>query len=776
MIEEALRKRGLPSNKIKVFSADGEDPSPDQMVLEPLAYSWLWQGLPEWQMLDPAKLVNTTLPGTTMFPAKKATIQTQIRALAQEVRKQKSPSTVLWFVTDHGTKGKGPWGNNIELWHEKLNVGELRDLMDEFPSQTRMVSVMSQCYSGGFANLLYTKAWQVHGNRCGFFSTVANREAYGCFPETAKQERVGHAYRWIRGMRWARTYEEVHRHVLLQDLTPDVPITTSDIYLEDVLRRQARQQKSTLTKHVDARLRRIWSKPHASLQPEIQLMRDIEKRFYLPSYKYLHQVWRDLKRHRDEIKVFKQYEETWQQVWKEIQRGTVMAFYQLNPQIGQSVEAELSRPEIDTQTRETGRQLYDSYLAYMKKNPPIEQRLHRLHKRHQDVTKKIHLMYIHEAALLRVAVRLKRMAGLDYLRTAGGRTRRSHLQNLTRCEATPIGGKPFRTVLQAEGDLRESKKPRMLARISRKQLLPAWLGIGFQPAAQGWNARFEKMAPGAVEVSNVAEQSPAAQSGLKTGDIVVAVGGKMLQIDNEIRDIVMLSPVEKDTFFLVARQGKMLTLKVRLRALDPGTMTASAVPHQHQPSDPPHWGDPSQPDTTVPPGHPNDLGTPPPPHTWVEPDTDVYGLQRVPRRQQPRQRAAPTGKLRMTDVEGKTIQFPAKRGPSLAFFWATWCEGCKSMVPMIKKVQSRYQKRGLSVFAVTTDRPSMLKPFLKQWGSRFPFRVAIDQDNALGRQHRIDAIPQVMVFRPDGSVALHVRRFQENSFPQIESTIRSLLP
>lgn len=779
MIHEALQKRGVSSQKIKIFSSDGEDTAPDQMLLEPLQHGWLWQGLPEWQILDPAKLINTALAGATLLPAKKVTIQKQMRALAQRIQKRKSPSTVLLFVTDHGTKGKGPWGNHIELWHEKLNVAELRDMLEEFPAQTRVVSVMSQCYSGGFANLLYRRSWQVHGNRCGFFSTVANREAYGCFPETAKQNRVGHAYRWIRGMRWAQTYDQVHRHVLTEDLTPDVPIATSDIYLEDLMRRQARKQKSTLTKIVDAKLRQIWRKPHATLRDEIQLLRRIEKRFYLPSYQYLHEVWRDLKQHRQEIKTFKQHDETWQQVWKEIQRGAVMAFYQKNPQVGQSVEAELNRPDMDAQTKETGRQLYDAYWAYLQKNPAIEQRLRRLHQRHQQVMKKVHLMYVHEAALLRVSQRLKRIVGLEYLRRSGSRVQRTHLINLTRCETTAIGGQPFRSVLRAEGDVQESTQPRMLAKISRKSLMPAWLGIGFQPATPGWNARFEKMAPGAVEVINVADSSPASRGGLQTGDIVVAVGGKMLQLDNEIREIVMLSSVEKDTFFLVARQSRILTIKIRLQPQQPSQMLAAVPPSTQEPHtfDPPNPGDPGQPHIVIPPHqHDDSMPSQPPTTPFVEPDTDVYGLPPSNNPPQPRQRTSPAKRLNMTTVDGKSIQFPAKRGPSLAFFWATWCEGCKAMVPMIKKLQSRYQGRGLSVFAVTTDTPALLKPFLRQWGRRFPFRVAIDNGNVLGRQYRIDAIPQLMIFRPNGTVALHVRRFQEDSFTQIESAIRKLLP
>lgn len=767
MMRELLLKRGLSSNRIQIFSSDGENPRPDQVLTKSLPMSWLWRELPEWQLLDPMKRINTTLAGARMLPARQRYLNQGFSRLARKVKARKRSSTVLMFVTDHGTKGRGPWGNKIELWKQQLNVRSLRRMMEKLGSRTRVVSVMSQCYSGGFANLLYRPNWQVHGNRCGFFSTVANREAYGCFPETATKDRVGHAYRIIRSMRRANTYEEAHEKVLTSDLTPDVPISTSDIYLEDMMKRRFKRTRGSWVGGVDKWLKKVWSNPHSSLKKEIALLRSIEKTFYLPKYTSLRKVWRDIKVTRGVIQQVKQLDTVWSQVWKEVQQGTLMSFYRFNTDVARGVEYELNRPDIDALTRKMGRKLHSAYLAFLKTQPFLKKRLTRLHGRHERVTQKIHLLFTHEAALLRVGKRLTRIAGLEYLRRGNSRRHLRSLNNLLTCERTPIGAQKVKGVLKAEGNVQETGKPRKLKKIALASLFPSWLGIGFQAAPPGWNSRFEKMAPGAVLVNSLSMGSPAHKGGLQVGDIIVAVGGRMLKLDNEVRDMVMLSPAGKKAFFLVQRNNKMLTLRVLLQRLEqPIVASNRPPPHQGQP----HTGQPRfEPDPNPGQPTPRDPG-------WeieLEPDTRVFGLKKKPRRKQgPRRRKSPTSSMKLKTIQGSNLTFPAQKGVSLAFFWATWCEGCKTLVPMLRRIQRNYQRRGLKIFAVTSDGPSMLRPFKQKWGSRFPFQIAIDKPGTLSRRFRISSIPQVILFKPDGSVLLHIRRFGEGSQRQIESLLR----
>jgi fumarate hydratase class I len=63
--------------------------------------------------------------------------------------------TLLLYVTDHGRRGKEDVRDaTISLWHEHLSVSALRELLARLDPDVRVVMLMSQCFSGSFANVL----------------------------------------------------------------------------------------------------------------------------------------------------------------------------------------------------------------------------------------------------------------------------------------------------------------------------------------------------------------------------------------------------------------------------------------------------------------------------------------------------------------------------------------------------------------------------------------------------------------------------------------------
>src|SRR5204863_50369 len=147
------------------------------------------------------------------------------------------------YVTDHGQKNaEDSLNNSITLWgpKESLSVSELRELLRILRPGVRVVMLMSQCYSGAFAHLVAVEPdAPPTGNLCGYFSSTADRPAYGCYPENRGKENVGHSFHFIQALAIARRFPDAHLQVLVSDATPDVPLRTSDVYLEDLLRRKA---------------------------------------------------------------------------------------------------------------------------------------------------------------------------------------------------------------------------------------------------------------------------------------------------------------------------------------------------------------------------------------------------------------------------------------------------------------------------------------------------------------------------------------------------------
>ena len=100
--------------------------------------------------------------------------------------------------------------------------------------------------------------------------------------------------------------------------------------------------------------------------------------------------------------------------------------------------------------------------------------------------------------------------------------------------------------------------------------------------------------------------------------------------------------------------------------------------------------------------------------------------------------------------------------PVLVDFWATWCSGCKALVPLLRKLKARYHRKGLRILAVTSDSSKIVRPFANQWGRRFPFIIALDKQGRLARHYRITSIPQLILFDKNGRQVFHLDRMPGN--------------
>lgn len=168
----------------------------------------------------------------------------------------KSGDRLLIYVTAHGDRSddrQNPYETSIMLWDdEKLSVSDFVALLDRLPAGVRVVTVMVQCYTGGFARFIYEQADPEKGlakqNRCGFFATVHDREAAGCTPDVDETTYVEYStYFWEALGGHTRTgkaivcpdydgdgqtsFAEAHAYTMLNADTIDLPLTSSTEFL-----------------------------------------------------------------------------------------------------------------------------------------------------------------------------------------------------------------------------------------------------------------------------------------------------------------------------------------------------------------------------------------------------------------------------------------------------------------------------------------------------------------------------------------------------------------
>jgi thiol-disulfide isomerase/thioredoxin len=672
----ALRNRGIPPERIDVFSADGEDPKADLAVREPEpADRWLIESTAVGRALTQPDLTNTKWEGVKLRPARIKDLRQWFARMSHQL---KADDTLFIFVTDHGNKDPDdPDNGYINLWNETLSLLEFRALLSCLQPGVRVISVMSQCYSGAFADAMTPLNSQVPtGDTCGFYSTPRDRPAYGCYPEGRDRDRMGHGFRFIEAMGRHGELDDVHASVLLLDTSPDVPIRTSDLFLERLLSREAESSGKTLDALVDLKLTSAW-KHRERWEPQIRLMDRLGEVYGFPSPRTL----AELKPRLEALQALSTELETYGDRWKlsldDLRKDNFDKFLESDP----AWKARLEVPAVTQLNREAKAAMLTELLVavrdYTAGRPEVRDRLNDLRATYEDANNAQYVVDVRLAALLRMRVLLIHVAGVQFLEEGGpGDAKpggehpvdwRAALAGLTRCESAALGlFDPTHEIAV----LREAPEPLPplagdLAAVQRA--LPSWLGVGFLPLSDSQRERLQ-VDRGAVFVQRVFADGPASAAGLKVGDVLVGPPGRHFAEPNQVREWTMTSP-----------RGTPLTLDI-MRDGRPAAVTVTLVPYPNQ-----------------------FPALPPPPKEGDQ---------------------APTiGSLRMVRPEnGRLTQLDGVR--HMLFFWATWCAPCKASVPQLLVWSA---KTGVPVLAISDEDEDTIRKFLSTREQPFPERVASDE-------------------------------------------------
>jgi thiol-disulfide isomerase/thioredoxin len=118
-------------------------------------------------------------------------------------------------------------------------------------------------------------------------------------------------------------------------------------------------------------------------------------------------------------------------------------------------------------------------------------------------------------------------------------------------------------------------------------------------------------------------------------------------------------------------------------------------------------------------------------------------------------RTWPAGKtvppLALTDLDGKAWDLAKLKGqPVLLNFWATWCEPCRSEMPSLELLATRYEKAGLLVLAVNYKEAT---PAIRRFLQALPFSLPIllDRDGDATSAWTPRVFPTTVLIDRDGT-------------------------
>ena len=173
----------------------------------------------------------------------------------EDLAKKSSSCPGFFYFTGHGAYNEeNPDNNAMILWEEELvSVQQLTSWLDQLPPNQPFVTMMAQCFSGSFANLIYQQ-----GNpdnpvalqtRCGFFATVAERPSVGCTPAVNEADYRDYSSSFFAGLSGIDrigkpvasadynndgvvAYAEAHAFAKVDEETTDWPVSTLEVWLQ----------------------------------------------------------------------------------------------------------------------------------------------------------------------------------------------------------------------------------------------------------------------------------------------------------------------------------------------------------------------------------------------------------------------------------------------------------------------------------------------------------------------------------------------------------------
>ncbi|MDX2171447.1 MAG: redoxin family protein [Deltaproteobacteria bacterium] len=685
-----LHANGGSAADLTIFSGDGADPAPDLATrahIEDDADNGFWLVPPGLlRALNPIEYIDSTVAGYTLQPATHEALQAWV---ADQGKTLGAGDTLLFYVTDHGELNKAdPTNNSIVLWKEKLTVVQLRQLFAQLDPRVRIVMLMSQCFGGSFANVIFPGdgTLTATGNVCGYFASSADRPAYGCYPENRGVDAVGHSYHFFEGLAALGRMPEAHRRVLVTDDSPDVPNTTSDFYLQQLLAQQAKAENRSPTEIADAYIAAAF-RDRARWEPEIRQLDRVGATFGMFSPRSLAELDQQTNLLPQVSEQLRTYAQRWREALEALKLQNFQRFVDADPTWKDRLLPDALK-DLDAAQRSA---LLDALVPALERFTDADRvtkdRLDTLRERERAAAAAAYRMEVRLGVVLRLRALLDQIAGRVYLAERGTQVERQTYAALVGCEDVAFVAEPEYAAAAAM-DAPAPFPPLQDDREVMQRVMPAWMGIQFKPLTEAQRKK-EGRTPGAVAVLVVYPGSAAERAGLEVGDVILGPPGAPFQEPHQVREWVMQREIGEAAPIEVVHNGNLRTVTLHP---EPYPIKMPELPG------PPKVGDAGPP------------------------------LKLEPFRGDPQLGA------------GK---------PRLLFFWATWCLPCKFSVP---EVMAFAQARGVEVIAITDEDTATLEKFFKERREPFPATVAIDAYRSAFQAYGVSGTPTFVLLGANGKV------------------------
>jgi thiol-disulfide isomerase/thioredoxin len=235
-------------------------------------------------------------------------------------------------------------------------------------------------------------------------------------------------------------------------------------------------------------------------------------------------------------------------------------------------------------------------------------------------------------------------------------------------------------------------------------------------AARPWVGILMGTAAGGVKVTRVMPTSPAANAGLKKGDVLTFVNGQPVRSPAAVLAITGKSSPGQTLHLTIKRGGNVFNKQLKVGSV-PKMRTLLRL-------------------------------------FWLNQKSPDFATPMINR----------SGSLRLSSLKGKA---------EIDNCWASWCDSCKINIPKLKRLHAAYAKRGLVIYSLSQDKKvSKTKQTLTKL--QLPFPVGHNYKNRIGLLYKSNKIPTLIAIDKRGIIRDFLRG-SSFSYAKLDRLVRKLL-
>ncbi len=137
------------------------------------------------------------------------------------------------------------------------------------------------------------------------------------------------------------------------------------------------------------------------------------------------------------------------------------------------------------------------------------------------------------------------------------------------------------------------------------------------------------------------------------------------------------------------------------------------------------------------------------------------------------QEAAPDFTLKSLD--GSSLRLEEYRGQVVLInFWASWCGPCRQEMPLLDRLQERYEDTGFAVLGVNVE--GVVGPAQDLVDkTKVSFPVLIDEGQLVSALYQLDAMPSTVLVDRDGKVRYIHRGYKAGDEAKYVEVVKELI-